>query len=65
VTSRTGVLDVLKNIKASGKKYITKDTAVEDATRGDMTLLPLESLADMKAYLSRLDISEKRPWILQ
>merc|ERR1712072_753816 len=42
-------------------KYIGTD----DSVRGDMTLLPLDTPAQTKAHITKFQISEERPWILQ
>ncbi|KAK4096850.1 hypothetical protein N658DRAFT_518967 [Parathielavia hyrcaniae] len=65
VTSSADALKILDDAHATGKKFILKYIGVDDAARGDMTLLPLNTPASTKAHTSRLQISEKRPWILQ
>ncbi|KAK5144818.1 hypothetical protein LTR04_001464 [Oleoguttula sp. CCFEE 6159] len=63
VTSRTAVLDILQHAK--GKEFVLKYIGMDDASRGDMTTLPRPTPADTRAFVSRLVISEDRPWILQ
>lgn len=47
------------------KKYILKPVGVDDAHRGNMTLLPLATRGETEAYLARLPVSAARPWIVQ
>ncbi|ETS75817.1 hypothetical protein PFICI_12761 [Pestalotiopsis fici W106-1] len=47
------------------RKFILKTVGVDDANRGNMTLLPLDTKEATKRYISRLSISPQRPWILQ
>ncbi|KAK8216822.1 hypothetical protein M8818_001785 [Zalaria obscura] len=65
VTSRAAVLQLLEESQGSGKKYIMKYIGTDDSVRGDMTLLPFATASQTKAHISRLQISEERPWILQ
>ncbi|OQO08916.1 hypothetical protein B0A48_05806 [Cryoendolithus antarcticus] len=75
ITSRAAALQLLieggAKGTAKGKKdigsteYIMKYVGTDDAVRGDMTLLPLDTPAATKAHIGRLPISEDRPWILQ
>ena len=65
VTSKAAVLQLLDDAAISGTKYIMKFIGTDDLVRGDMTLLPLSSPSLTKAHISRLGISEDRPWILQ
>jgi catechol O-methyltransferase len=51
--------------KRAGMKYIMKYIGTDDSVRADMTLLPFDTPAATKAHISRLPISEDRPWILQ
>lgn len=50
---------------SEGRKYIMKPIGMDDANRGDMTLLPKATTTETKKHLSKLKISEKSPWILQ
>ncbi|KAL9119534.1 MAG: hypothetical protein Q9187_003915 [Circinaria calcarea] len=63
VTSRTAVHKVLNRTK--DKKYIMKSVGVDDASRGDMTLLPRRTISATYQHLSRIPISDRRPWVLQ
>ncbi|KAK3677532.1 hypothetical protein LTR78_002382 [Recurvomyces mirabilis] len=66
VTSKAAALHFLDDASAKQqKKYVLKYIGTDDAVRGDMTLLPLSSPAQTKAHISRMEISEERPWILQ
>ncbi|KAF2725636.1 hypothetical protein K431DRAFT_309248 [Polychaeton citri CBS 116435] len=67
VTSKAAALHVLDDVYAAGssKRYVMKYIGTDDAFRGDMTLLPLPTPAETKQHISRLPISEERPWILQ
>lgn len=65
ITSKTAALRVLEDARPSGKKFIMKFIGTDDSVRGDMTLLPFDSVSATKAHISRLQISESRPWILQ
>lgn len=65
ITSKTAALRVLEDARPSGKKFIMKFIGTDDSVRGDMTLLPFDSVSETKAHISRLQISESRPWILQ
>lgn len=47
------------------RKFILKTVGVDDANRGNMTLLPLHSKEATKRYLSRLSIRPDQSWILQ
>ncbi|KAI4243182.1 MAG: hypothetical protein LQ352_007076 [Teloschistes flavicans] len=63
VTSRDAVHKVLHSPKR--KSYIMKSVGVDDAVRGDMTLLPRRTLSETYNHVSRLSISRDKPWILQ
>lgn len=65
VTSKAAALKVLDDAERTGRKYILKFIGTDDAVRGDMTLLPFDMPSQTKPHVSRLDISEARPWILQ
>ena len=64
VTSKSEVSRVLQQAQP-GRKFIMKFIGTDDTVRGDMTLLPFSSPAATQAHISRLQISEDRPWILQ
>ena len=63
VTSRDAVHKVLH--KPAAKKYIMKSVGVDDATRGNMTLLPRRTLSQTYSHVSEIPISPKKPWVLQ
>ncbi|TKA22439.1 hypothetical protein B0A50_07982 [Salinomyces thailandicus] len=65
VTSKAAALKYLDDTSGTGRKYIMKYVGTDDAVRGDMTLLPLSTPAQTKAHISKFQISEDRPWILQ
>lgn len=65
ITSKAAALELLKRDSEKGRTYIMKYIGTDDLLRGDMTLLPLATPAATDAHLSRLQISEDRPWILQ
>ncbi|KAF1355352.1 hypothetical protein BDV97DRAFT_345362 [Delphinella strobiligena] len=65
VTSQAAALKLLDDAQSTGKKYIMKFIGTDDSVRGDMTLLPFSTPSQTKTYVSRLRISEDRPWILQ
>ncbi|KAI1337547.1 carbamoylphosphate synthase large subunit [Xylariaceae sp. FL0016] len=47
------------------RKFILKPVGMDDANRGNMTLLPLTSEAKTKEYLFWRHIQPSEPWILQ
>ncbi|KAK3722540.1 hypothetical protein LTR37_002532 [Vermiconidia calcicola] len=49
----------------ANRKYIMKPVGMDDASRGDLSLLPKATEQDTARHLSGLRISEKSPWILQ
>jgi hypothetical protein len=64
ITSHQAVQDALS--KAPGdRKYIMKPVGMDDANRGDMTILPRPTVEETAAHLAKLKISEKSSWILQ
>ncbi|GAB1731685.1 hypothetical protein NU195Hw_g4729t1 [Hortaea werneckii] len=65
VTSKAAALKFLDDTNGTGKKYIMKYIGTDDSVRGDMTLLPLDTPAQTKAHITKFQISEERPWILQ
>ena len=62
VTSRTAVHRVLHGTQ---KRYIMKSVGVDDASRGDMTILPRRTLSETYSHVSNIAISSDRPWVLQ
>jgi hypothetical protein len=67
VTSRAAVHHVLSASARHPRKkrYIMKSVRVEDAVRGDVTLLPHRTLSETYNYIARISISRSRPWVLQ
>ncbi|KAI2642169.1 carbamoylphosphate synthase large subunit [Xylaria nigripes] len=67
ITSKEEVLRILAALKPSypDRKYILKPIGIDDANRGDMTLLPLSSDLETRKHVTRLPISTTTPWILQ
>ncbi|MCJ1256778.1 hypothetical protein MMC24_004602 [Lignoscripta atroalba] len=63
VTSRSAVHRVLHG--AEVKEYIMKSVGVDDATRGNMTLLPRPTVSETYHHLSTISISKDKPWVLQ
>lgn len=62
--------DVLRHLEAAAtryteRKFILKPVGMDDAHRGNMTLLPLATSAETKAHIQRLPITKAQPWILQ
>lgn len=47
------------------RKFILKPVGMDDANRGNMTLLPLHDQHETEAFVRRLPVSRARPWILQ
>lgn len=64
ITSPATAEKILLNAPGD-RKYIMKPIGMDDANRGDMTLLPKASSEQTTNHLSTLNISEKSPWILQ
>jgi len=65
VTSKAATLQLLDEASETDTRYVMKYIGTDDSVRGDMTLLPLNTPAQTKAHISRFEISEDRPWILQ
>lgn len=67
VTSHAEVLDALAaaSKKNPDRKFILKPVGMDDANRGNMTLLPLPTRNETEAFVRRLPVSRARPWILQ
>ncbi|KAL8840547.1 MAG: hypothetical protein Q9170_001300 [Blastenia crenularia] len=63
VTSRDAVHRVLHG--TTKKQYIMKSVGMDDAVRGDMTLLPRRTLSQTYDHVSQIPISERKPWVLQ
>lgn len=67
VTSHAEVLGALASAakRNPDRKFILKPVGMDDANRGNMTLLPLPTQRETEAFVRRLPISTFRPWILQ
>ncbi|KKY35075.1 putative carbamoylphosphate synthase large subunit [Diaporthe ampelina] len=67
VTSQAEVLDALASATREnpGRKFILKPVGMDDANRGNMTLLPLPTARETGSFVRRLPVSRARPWILQ
>lgn len=67
VTSHAQVMDALASAtrKNPNRKFILKPVGMDDANRGNMTLLPLPNQHETEAFVRRLPISRSRPWIVQ
>lgn len=63
VTSRGAVHRVLHG--SPKKKYIMKSIGVDDATRGDMTILPRRTLSQTYTHIAQIPISPSNAWVLQ
>ncbi len=63
VTSRTAVHQVLN--RTEKKKYILKSIGVDDANRGDMTILPRRTTSETYHHVANVPISPQKPWVLQ
>ncbi|KAJ9644308.1 hypothetical protein H2204_001660 [Knufia peltigerae] len=64
VCSRARVECILRNAPP-GRQYIMKTVGVDDAARGDMTLLPKSTPMETSKHIAKLKISADSPWILQ
>lgn len=69
VTSRAAVHKVLNASPSRGtkarKQYIMKSVGVDDAFRGNMTLLPRRTTSETYHHVSNIPISGSKPWVLQ
>lgn len=67
VLSHDDILQALAKANQNNpeRRFILKPVGMDDANRGNMTLLPLPTHGATKAYVQRLPISKERPWILQ
>lgn len=64
ITSRAAI-DAALHDAPQGRQYIMKTIGMDDANRGDMTLLPKSTHEETAKHLNKLRISEKSAWILQ
>lgn len=65
VTSRAAVHKVLHESPRTKKQYIMKSVGMDDASRGDMTVLPKRTVSETYNHISAIPISGKKPWVLQ
>lgn len=67
ITSHEELLQILSDSQSAHpeRKFILKTVGVDDANRGNMTLLPFDSKDRTHAYVNRLKISPEQPWIAQ
>ncbi len=65
VTSRAAVHKVLHESPRTKKQYIMKSVGMDDASRGDMTVLPKRTVSETYNHVSAIPISGKKPWVLQ
>ena len=65
VTSRAAVHKVLHESPRTKKRYIMKSIGMDDATRGNMTVLPRRTLSETYNHLATVPISPTKPWVLQ
>ena len=65
VVSRDAVHKVLQQSPNAKKQYIMKSVGVDDASRGDMTILPKRTFSETYNHVSRITINEEKPWVLQ
>ena len=63
VTSRDAVHKILNHKRS--KKFIMKSVGMDDAYRGNMTLLPRRTVSETYGHISNMPISNTKPWILQ
>ncbi|KAI4122931.1 MAG: hypothetical protein LQ338_005538, partial [Usnochroma carphineum] len=63
VTSRDAVHKVLHRTKR--RSYIMKSVGVDDAVRGDMTVLPRRTVSQTYDHVAQIPISNEKPWVLQ
>ncbi|KAK5083388.1 hypothetical protein LTR70_008256 [Exophiala xenobiotica] len=64
ISSRAALDSALRNAPL-GRQYIMKTIGMDDANRGDMTLLPKSTQEETSKHLSKMRISEESAWILQ
>jgi hypothetical protein len=67
VTSHAEIRDALALAKKKSPQryFILKPVGMDDANRGNMTLLPLPSPRETETFVGRTPVSKARPWILQ
>lgn len=65
VTSRAAVHKVLDESPRTKKQYIMKSVGMDDASRGDLTVLPKRTVSETYNHVSAIPISGNKPWVLQ
>lgn len=60
-----GLSDRSKGGSDGARKFIAKSIAMDDKSRGDLTLLPLSTEKETRAHVARLGISASKPWVVQ
>ncbi|KAI9727763.1 MAG: hypothetical protein M1834_008002 [Cirrosporium novae-zelandiae] len=63
VTSRNAVHHTLN--RANGKRYVMNTLGDDDALGGNVTILPRDTLSRTYDYVSKLEVTKEKPWILQ
>jgi catechol O-methyltransferase len=64
ITSSAAAISILSSTPKN-KRFILKSIGLDDTIRADMTLLPLSSPSDTRAYITCLSPSIDRPFVLQ
>lgn len=67
VTSHSEIFSALASTAKEhpDRKFILKPVGMDDANRGNMTLLPLPNQHGTETFVRGLPVSKARPWILQ
>lgn len=65
VESKEQLRDIFADAKKKGIHYIMKTIGMDDANRGDMTLLPADSETATEKAVQRINASKETPWIAQ
>ena len=65
VTSRGAIHKVLHGSPKTKKSYIMKSVGMDDANRGDMTILPRRTVSETYQHIASIPISDNKPWVLQ
>lgn len=60
-----GLSDRHGGTKGPARKFIVKSVAMDDRSRGDLTLLPKPTERETRAHVAALDVGPERPWIVQ
>lgn len=64
VTSRSEIHKILNN-SPEGKRWILKLVGVDEESRQGLRFLPRSSMSETYSYISSIDISPEKPYILQ